>query len=141
MTSISCPARTSKSRQRGFVLITAIVLAVLYFALMELLLIESSRSLAEAQRFRARVVAATLAENGAELAALQIVNGGAPPPLPATDSQGTMNGTLRRVGVNFELVGTGRSAGVITQSSTVTIQGRIDPADGTIKIDYTNHGQ
>src|SRR6266545_5727430 len=66
-------ASISRQRQRGFVLISALVLSVLYFALMELLLIDSSRALNEAQRFRARVVAGALAESGAELAALQMV--------------------------------------------------------------------
>ena len=140
MTSTSFHVRTNKRRERGFVLVTAIVIAVLYFALMELLLIESSRALTEAQRFRARVVAAALAENGAELAALQIVNtaGGT---VTYTDQQGTMRGKLQRTGpVTFEIEGDGRTTGVLTQSATVRIQGRIDP-DGTIKIDYTLHGQ
>ena len=65
----SSRARTS---ERGFALIAALTLAVLYFALMELILIDSSRSLAEAQRFRARIMAATLAEDAAELAALNM---------------------------------------------------------------------
>ncbi len=129
----------SRTRERGFVLAAALVLAILYFALMELLLIDSSRALNEAQRFRARVVSATLAENGAELAALQIINSGGNN-VTSSDFQGTMHGTLRRTGNNFELEGTGRSAGVTTLSSTVTIQGRIEP-DGTIKIDYAIHGQ
>ena len=50
----SSRARTS---ERGFALIAAIALSVLYFALMELMLIDSSRELAEARRFRARIVA------------------------------------------------------------------------------------
>ena len=49
-------------------------LAVLYFALMNLLLVDSSRELAEARRFRARIIAAVLAENAVELAAQQMVD-------------------------------------------------------------------
>jgi hypothetical protein len=60
-TRSSSRARTA---ERGFVLGMAMVIAVLYFLLMELLLIDSSRALGEAQRFRSRVVAAALAENG-----------------------------------------------------------------------------
>src|SRR5204863_3948307 len=62
-----------RTTERGYVLISAIVLAILYFALMELMLIDSSRAVREAQRFRARIVATTLAESAAELAALQLV--------------------------------------------------------------------
>ena len=77
-----------RTTERGYVLISAITLAILYFALMELMLIDSSRAVREAQRFRARIVATTLAESAAELAALQLVtaSGG---PVNATDDQGT----------------------------------------------------
>lgn len=139
MTSISCRAHTSKNRQRGFVLIMAIVLAVLYFALMELLLIESSRSLAEAQRFRARVIAATLAENAAELTALQLVNGGAPPPLPASTDQGTMSGSIQRPGNGFEIDARGTTTGLISQTSTVFLKGSVNGTD--IAIEWARHDQ
>ena len=62
-----------RTAERGYVLIAAIALAVLYFALMELLLIDSSRALREAQRFRAKVIAATLAESAAELSTASMV--------------------------------------------------------------------
>ncbi len=140
MISIFNRASTSKRRERGIVLISALVLAMLYFALMELLLIDSSRALHEAQRFRARVVALTLAESGAELAAYQMVTRtGAT--VNDSDFQGTMSGSLRRTGNNFELDGDGTSIGVPTQDASVQVQGRIDPADGTVKIDFTVHTQ
>ena len=135
-------AFTSKRRQRGFVLISALVLSVLYFALMELMLIDSSRALSEAQRFRARVVAGALAESGAELAAFQIVNrSGAN--VTDSDFQGTMSGQLRRTGNNFEIDGEGLAIGPQRQSSTVQLQGRIDPTANPPKvmIDYTSHAQ
>ena len=47
-------ARTTNRSERGIVLVDALVLAVLYFALMELMMVDASRSLQEAQRFRAR---------------------------------------------------------------------------------------
>lgn len=129
----------SKRRQRGFVLITALVLAVLYFMLMELVLIDSSRALAEAQKFRARTVAQALAENGAELAAQEIIaRGGAK--VEASDFQGTMSGRMTHTGNTFELEGEGHSTGILRQQSSVVVQGRIAP-DGTIKIDYTIHSQ
>jgi hypothetical protein len=59
-------ARTS---ERGIALAIALIVAVLYFGLIELMLYDASRELAEARRFRARIIAVTLAENGAELAA------------------------------------------------------------------------
>ncbi|HSP15434.1 MAG TPA: hypothetical protein VLV78_11845 [Thermoanaerobaculia bacterium] len=115
---------------------SALVLAVLYFALMELLLIDSSRALTEAQRFRSRVVAETLAENAAELAALQMINtGGAN--VTASDFQGTMHGTLRRTGDHFELEGEASTIGVMPQAATVFVQGTISGTN--IAIDYTNH--
>src|SRR5438105_10104932 len=88
--------------QRGYVLISAIALAVLYFGLMELMLIDSSRALREAQRFRSRVVASALAESAAELAAAQMVTRpGAN--ANASDEQGQMTGVLRVSGSQCEL--------------------------------------
>jgi Tfp pilus assembly protein PilX len=129
----------SKRRQRGFALITALVLAMLYFMLMQLLLIDSSRALIEAQRFRARTVAQALAENGAELAALDIVDR-AGAKVDASNFEGTMSGAMTHTGEKFELHGEGTSTGVVRQQSSVIVQGRIAP-DGTIKIDYTIHSQ
>jgi hypothetical protein len=124
--------------QRGYVLISAIGLAILYFALMELMLIESSRALREAQRFRSRVVAATLAESAAELAAAQMIN---QPSGTATaeDEQGSMTGVLHVLGNQFELTGEGITTGVSPVTATVRVQGRIQ--GNHIAIDYTFHSQ
>src|SRR5438128_2890146 len=125
--------------ERGYVLISAIALAILYFGLMELMLIDSSRAQREAQRFRARVVASALAESAAELAAAQMVTrpGGA---TSAEDEQGKMLGSLEISGNTFELVGQGNVAGVVPMSATVRVQGRI--VNGThIAVDYTFHSQ
>src|SRR5688500_16300349 len=70
-TRSSSRARTSES---GFALALAVVLAVLYFGLIQLLMMDASGQLAEARRFRARIVALTAAENAAELAAADITN-------------------------------------------------------------------
>lgn len=130
--------RARTTDQRGYVLISAIALAVLYFGLMELMLIDSSRALREAQRFRARVVAATLAESAAELAAAQMVTRPSAS-ATATDDQGRMTGTLTTNGGQFELEGQGVTAGVVPVTATVRVQGRIL---GThIAIDYTFHSQ
>lgn len=136
--SISSRARTNSGSERGIVLVAALVLAVLYFALMELMMMDASRSLSEAQRFRARIVADTLAENAAELAAVQMI---ARPGGMATyqDDQGLMKGTYNRAGESYVLTGVGRTDGIITQTSTVRVQGRIDGL--RVLIDYTAHSQ
>jgi hypothetical protein len=119
--------------------VAALVLAVLYFALMELMMVDASRSLQEAQRFRARVVATTLAENAVELAAVRMVTttGNS---ASYSDDQGQINGRYMRVGDAYELTGTGRATGVVAQTMTVRVQGRI--VNGRdIAIDYADHSQ
>jgi len=125
--------------QRGFVLVAALALAILYFLLMELVLIDSSRALAEAQRFRSRTVAAALAENGAELAAQQIAAHGGTK-VTTTDAQGDVTGSINWNGDQFRLDGAGTTKGVIPQSAHVMVQGQVK-ADATIEIDYTVHTQ
>src|SRR5256885_16147610 len=114
-----------RTTERGYVLISAIVLAILYFALMELMLIDSSRAVREAQRFRARIVATTLAESAAELAALQLVTapGGPPVPVNTTDDQGTMTATLQRNGNTFTIDANAESTGIPPQTASVKVDG------------------
>lgn len=133
-----CRARTTES-QRGYVLISAIALAVLYFALMELMLIDSTRALREAQRFRSRIVASTLAESAAELAAAEMVKGSAGAAPKASDDQGLMEGQLHMLGSQFELLGDATTAGAAPTKASVRVQGRVE---GTrVVIDYTFHSQ
>lgn len=124
---------------RGIVLISALVLALLYLSLMELLMIDSSRALAEARRFRARIVAANLAESGAELAALQIVTR-TQNTVERADEWGTISGQMSRHGETFTIVGNGAVTGVDTQTARVSVEGRVEP-DGSVRIEYTVHGQ
>ncbi|HEX6160017.1 MAG TPA: hypothetical protein VF111_07610 [Thermoanaerobaculia bacterium] len=131
--------------QRGIALLSAVVLAVLYFALIQLLLIDSQRDLREAQRFRSRVVALTLAENGVELAAHDLVNrsGGY---VNADDWQGTYSG--RRQGGSgstaphiqpFLLIGEAETKGTVKVRSSVRVFGEVE---GTrVRINYTMHSQ
>lgn len=137
MRSIRFFNRARTSSQRGFALIAAIVLAILYFALVELLLIDSSRELREARRFRARIVAATLAENGAELAALGMI-GSTYTPANAEDWQGTMTGEMNRSEGGFEIVGRAETKGLERSTATVHVFGRIVNGD-EIRIQYTMH--
>jgi hypothetical protein len=148
--SISTTSRARTSSQRGVVLIIALVLAVLYFGLMQLMLIDSSRALNEAQRFRARIVAATLAESGAELAAEQIVTRPSAVIPPTADSQGTMSGrmTITRnvpggVDGDFVIEAQGTSISTMNQEATVSIKGRVRVV-GTntyLYIDFCEHTQ
>lgn len=124
--------------QRGFALISALVLAVLYFGLMELMLIDTTHALREADRFRSRVVSQTLAENGAELAAAQIVSN-VKADVSATDEQGTMSGTLDRGGEKFVITGHGESSGVRPSTASVKIEGTV--VGSHVTINYTDHSQ
>lgn len=133
--------RVAKRRrgERGYVLICAIALAVLYFGLMELMLIDSQRTLREAQRFRSKVMAVTLAENGAELAANDLA-GAMNHDGNWENDDGTMEGTLSKPeGATFELTGKGTSKGVQPVSATVKLQGHLH--QGQIKVDYSFHSQ
>lgn len=124
--------------QRGYVLISAIVLAILYFGLMELMLIDSSHALVEADRFRSRVVASTLAESGAELVAAQMITH-PQSSASAHDAQGSMTATMTTVNNEFQINAQGVTSGVVPATATVRVQGRIL---GThIAIDYTFHSQ
>jgi hypothetical protein len=133
--------RTSGRREeRGFVLIAALTLAILYFALMELLLVDSSRQLAEARRFRSRVTAAVVAENAAELAAQGMV-GSSGRSIDEQSDEGLMKGQYRATGGNaFEIEASGETRGTERQSARVFVQGRVE-SGGVVKIDYTMHRQ
>lgn len=120
-------------------LVVALVLAVLYFMLMTLVMIDSSRAQGEAQRFRARVMAAALAENGAELACAQMVK------LTSNyaqrqDEQGTLTGKYYRGADKFTVEGDAVAGGLIKQKASVKLTGTVDEA-GHIRIDWSNHSQ
>lgn len=120
-------------------LIAAIALAVLYFALMELMLIDSSRALREAQRFRSRIVAATLAESAAELSAASMVTRNAGDSINADDEQGTMKATSKVSAPAFEIEAEAKANGVIPAKATVRVQGRI--IGSKVMVDFTYHSQ
>lgn len=137
MRSIRSCSRARTSSQRGFALLAAIALAILYFALIELLLLDSSRELGEARRFRARVVAATLAENGAELAAFQIVSRNTAW-VNAEDEQGKITGQMMKSeGDQFQISATGETTGVVKSEARVRLYGRI--VGNEVRIQYSMH--
>ncbi len=128
----------ARTRESGYALISAIALAVLYFAVMQLIMIDSNRVLHEAQRFRAKVISSTLAENAAELAASQMVASSVRN-ITANDADGKMKGSMKRGMSDFEVTAEGTSYGAEPRTATVRIQGRIS---GTkIMVDYTFHSQ
>jgi hypothetical protein len=139
--------RRQQRNERGFALILALFLGVLYFGFIELLMYDASREMSEARRFRARIVALTLAENGAELAATQMITQN-PAPSPETDWQGTTSGKLTKTvavcpvdqSCKFEIKSTARSAGREGTDATLWIEGRI--LEGTqIQIQFARHSQ
>ncbi len=127
--------------ERGFALAMALIIAVLYFGLIELMLLDASRELAEARRFRARIVALTLAENGAELAAWHILlSDGKPASIPGDDWQGSMTGTImKNSDGTFTIKGTGDAVGVVEVHATVEVDGKVVGND--VQIYYTRHSQ
>jgi len=135
-TRSSSRARTG---ERGYVLVAAITIAVLYFALMELMLIDSSRALREAQRFRSKVVAVTLAESAAELSSASMVTRNSGDSINADDEQGSMKATCNVNGQAFVINAEATTSGVSPVTSSVRVQGRI--VGQRVAIDYTFHSQ
>ena len=129
----------ARTRERGYVLIAAIALAVLYFALMELMLIDSSRALREAQRFRSHVIAATLAESAAELSAASMVTRNAGDDINADDEQGSMKANCKVAGTAFDIDAEANTSGVMPMKATVRVQGRI--VGQRVMVDFTYHSQ
>ena len=135
----SSRARTS---ERGFALAMALIIAMLYFGLIGLMLFDASRELAEARRFRARIVALTLAENGAERAAHMIVPADLPPltPVAEEDWQGSFTGTrMKNPTGEFKIKASGTSTGVVEVRATVEVDGKI--VGNEVHIYYTRHSQ
>jgi hypothetical protein len=128
----------ARTRERGYALISAIALAVLYFAVMQLIMIDSSRVLREAQRFRSKIISHALAENAAELAASQMLLTTVRH-IDAKDAEGTMKGALNKSASNFTIDAEGTSYGAESRRATVKLQGRV--LGTSIKVDYSFHSQ
>lgn len=129
-------ASRDEHNERGFVLAAALIIAVLYFALMELLLMDSARALNEAQRYRSQVIAQTLAESGAERSSAQMMAKFTNQANAATD-QGKMSGTMQHNASSFEIVGDGEATGVPPAKAHVELKGAI--FGNHIQIDYATH--
>lgn len=134
---IRLPSRARAVEQRGFVLLSVLLLAVLFFGLMHLVLRESMDASHAAQRFRARIVAEVLAENAAELAARQMALS-LSASRSAENDEGLMEGSFtRKPGDAFEIVGSSETKGILSARASVRIEGRIEGT--TIIIERTVH--
>ena len=118
---------------------SVLILAILFFALMTLLFIESSEASRRADRYRSRVIAQALAEDGVELAAVKMITSSRTV-RNHEEVQGTVHGeyTLSPSG-HFQLIGTSATKGVYPVQASVTIQGHLDGT--TPRIDFTFHSQ
>lgn len=134
---IRLPSRALADEPRGFVLLSVLLLAVLFFGLMHLVLRESTDAFHSAQRFRTRIVAEVLAENAAELAARQMVLSSSAR-RAAENGEGLMEGSFnRKPGDAFEITGSSETKGIFRVRASVRIQGRIEGT--TIIIERTTH--
>ena len=131
----------ARTTERGFALVWAAGLSLLFFMLVSLVLIDSARELAEARRFRARIVATVLAENGAELAAVQMTHPDrdVSMPAPVQDWQGTFSGEMRknRESGEFTMVGEGETRGTVHAKARVEVKGTV--VGNHIQIHFTVH--
>lgn len=114
---------------------------MLYFGLIELLLIDSARELKSARQFRSRIIAQTLAENGAEGAAWKLLDPSVPPvPFEDETEHGSMSGKRIRLANAFTLTGEGESAGLEKIRARVLLKGYIDH-NNEIHVDVSVHSQ
>lgn len=125
--------------QRGYALISAIILAILYIALINLLLIDSTRELKEAQRFRAQIMAQTLAENAIELGAESLMTRYMSRDKKET-AMGEASWRMERDPSNgtFDIRGEGTSKGVMNVKTVARIRGKITPT-GDISIEEATY--
>lgn len=129
----------STRSERGFVLIAVLILAILYLGLMELMLSESSEVLRQASRFRSRIVAQSLAEDGVELAARGIVARASVKARWENDD-GTVEAEMKRTGDEFfEISSRAVTSGVQSSTATVQVSGHV--VGTAIIIDRTIHSQ
>jgi hypothetical protein len=103
------------------------------------MLIDSSRALKEAQRFRSRIIAATLVESAAELSAASMVTRGTGDTINADDEQGSMKATCKVAATAFNIDAEANTSGVMPTKATVRVQGRI--IGSKVMVDYTYHSQ
>ncbi|MBI2214638.1 MAG: hypothetical protein HYU52_13415 [Acidobacteria bacterium] len=134
--SISSSCRALTDAERGYALLSALAIAVLFFGLITLVLWESTIRHRAAQSFRARIQAQALAENAAELAARGLADGSALSASAETDA-GTMAATgTASIGLDgktyFEINAEGVARGPNGMVATVTVTGYANVSGVTI---------
>lgn len=111
--------------ERGFALITALLLAILFLGMIELALADATAAQREARRFRERISSQILADNAIELAAAGMVTKESGGSFERETEAGTMNGSIKVLpGGRFELAGDGVSAGLEVRAR-VELEGRV----------------
>ncbi|MFN2237757.1 MAG: hypothetical protein ABR524_00045 [Thermoanaerobaculia bacterium] len=111
--------------ERGFALITALLLAILFLGMIELALADATAAQREARRFRERISSQILADNAIELAAAGMLTKQSNSSVERETDAGTMKGSFKILpGSRFELVGDGLSAGLEVRA-TVVLEGRV----------------
>jgi hypothetical protein len=111
--------------ERGFALVSALLIALLFFGLIELTLRDTSAGVRAAHRHRQRIASEILADNAVELAAAGMVSG-MPRTAAHANRDGTMNGAFQPLpGYRFELTGEGTSGGSSGVTTRVVLRGRI----------------
>ncbi len=125
--------------QRGFVLLTVLILALLFFALMGIVLTESIDAYRGAQRLRSRATAQALAETGAELVARDMITKLATS-VNVDLQDGHVRAEYKRLPNDlFEIESTGRTTGSFRASSTLKLTGQISGTE--IKVMRAEYSQ
>lgn len=124
-----CRGRTE--REEGFAIAGALVLAFLFFALVALLMIESTAVMQQASRFRARIAAETLSESAAEIAAQRMISTRGGDEFSEEVSGGVMEAKWQRTPTanpavdDFVIVAKGRTNGIPQVERTTKLYGQI----------------
>ncbi|HXI12846.1 MAG TPA: hypothetical protein VNM92_09375 [Thermoanaerobaculia bacterium] len=138
------PQLPASKGERGFVLLSVLLLALLYFGMMELMAIETSEAARSASRFRSRIVAQTLAESAAEVGLHKMLySSSRSATSEGIDGTMTSEQTLNPDG-SFEIRASGVSRGAFSMRATVSIYGRAtirDDGSTELSIDRTLHSQ
>ena len=132
-------SRARIERESGFILMSVLIIAILLFAMMTLLLLESSEMSRRADRYRSRVMAQVLAENAVELAAQKMVTSSVTIKT-YEDEQGKIRGEYKASpSGQFNLIGSSETKGLYPVKASVKIQGHLE--GDKPRIDFTFHSQ
>lgn len=126
--------------ERGFALILSLVLALLFLALIALVLADTGAALRTAERVRGRVLADILAENGVELAAQGLL-GRASQSVDRAIEGGHVKARLERTGEDrFRIASEAVADGPFAAMASVEIAGRVTGDRITIDRSRTTPG-